>query len=42
MCGGTLEDAKRSAMCIGARGGHPDLIYWDALEAVNELLLVSK
>jgi hypothetical protein len=39
---GRCEEKRDVHRCIGARGGHPDLISWDALEAVNELLLVSK
>ena len=35
---GTCQDSPDMHRCIGARGGHPDLIAWDMVEDVNELL----
>lgn len=34
----TCVDAPDMHRCIGDRGGHPDLVLWDTLEAVNELV----
>lgn len=35
---GPCFDVPKMHRCIGSRGGHPDLILWDALEAMNTLL----
>jgi hypothetical protein len=35
---GKCVEAPDMHRCIGSRGGHPDLVLWDALEALNRLL----
>jgi len=39
---GTCEERPDSHRCIGSRGGHPDLIAWDTLETVSDLLEYHK
>lgn len=34
---GSCQDSPDSHRCIGSRGGHPDLILWDMLEAVHDI-----
>jgi hypothetical protein len=34
---GTCQNAPDMHRCIGSRGGHPDLILWDTVEAVHDV-----
>jgi hypothetical protein len=35
---GVCEDDATAHRCIGERGGHPDLVAWDVIEAMHDLL----
>lgn len=39
---GNCVEAPDMHRCIGSRGGHPDLVLWDSLEALNGLLSGSR
>ena len=39
---GVCGDDETAHRCIGARGGHPDLVAWDVVEAVHELVLLQE
>ena len=38
---GKCEESPDQHRCIGARGGHPDLVAWDTMEVLNDLLSPS-
>lgn len=35
---GTCENDPNAHRCVGARGGHPDLVAWDVVENLHDLL----
>ena len=39
---GVCESAENKHACLGKRGGHADLIAWDMIEAMYEVLNVTK